>query len=432
MSKDAAVLGEARSSGVLLGRLSVMMFLQYFVQGAYLPIASVYVKERLGFTPWEVGIFGSAMAVGPVLAPFIVGQLVDRWFATEKVTAACHMVGGVIMLLLWRQTEVWPVIVLGTAYSILYVPTMMLTNSLAFQHLRNSDMEFPRIRLLGTLGFIVPAYVIELWWLHGLKGDELNTARAFAFLLSGIVGIGMGMYCLTLPHTPPSGKKRDYAPGVVISLLRKRDFLVLVVVSFLIAMVHQFVVVWYSPFMRTILDKGGWGAWEQRISSFGQVCEIGVLATLGFMIKRWGFKRTMLLGACAYLVRNLLFTLVFALDIPFAGQLCLAGAGQTLHGFCFGCFMAVAYVYVDKIALQDVRGSMQTLYGAFVLALGFFVGGVLSGAVADLYTVGTGKWAVQNWTVIWLNCAAISLICVLLFAGFFPRESFREESTAKP
>ena len=268
MTKDGAVLGEASSSGALLGRLSVMMFLQYFVQGAYLPIASVYVKESLGFSPWQVGLFGSAMAVGPVLAPFIVGQLVDRLVCHgEGHRRVSHRGRRIDAAAVGSRPQVWPVVVLGTAYSILYVPTMMLTNSLAFQHLKNSDMEFPRIRLFGTLGFIVPAYVIEFWWLYGLRGRRRWIGRGpFAFFLSGIVGIGMGLYCLSLPHTPPSGKKQDYAPGVVISLLRQRDFLVLVVVSFLIAIVHQFVIVWYSPFMRTILDRGGWGAPGNRRS----------------------------------------------------------------------------------------------------------------------------------------------------------------------
>ncbi len=426
MTMDGPKFGEVRSSGTLLGRLSVMMFLQYFVQGAYLPIASVYVERSLGFTPWQVGFFISALAVGPILAPFVVGQLVDRWFATQKVMAVCHVVGGVLMLLLAKQTQVWPVMVLGTVYSILYVPTMMLSNSLAFQHLKNSDMEFPWIRLFGTLGYIVPAYLVEFWWLRNLDGAALDRARAFAFVLSGVVGLGMGAYCLSLPHTPPVGKRQGYAPGVVISLLRRQDFLVLVLVSFLIAVVHQFVIAWYSPFLRSILDTGGWGAREQTISSVGQICEIAVLGVLGFLIKQLGFKRTMLLGACAYLLRAVLFTLVFMVEMPFAARLILAGAGQALHGFCFGCFMAVGYMYVDRVAPVDVRGSMQTLYGVFVLSLGFFAGGFVSGFVGNRFTTGSGAAAVHNWTGIWGSCAIISLLCVLLFAVLFPGEESRD------
>ncbi len=145
-----------------------------------------------------------------------------------------------------------------------------------------------------------------------------------------------------------------------------------------------------------------------------------MLAVLGLMIKRWGFKRTMLLGICAYLLRAVLFALVFMLDIPFAARLCLAGAGQALHGFCFGCFMAVGYMYVDKVAPADVRGSMQTLYGVFVLSLGFFVGGLIGGVVVDHYTTGVGASAVHDWNRIWLSCAALCVVCVVLFAAFFP------------
>lgn len=424
-------LNSPGSGGVLLTRLSLMMFLQYFVQGAYLPIASVYVERSLGFTSMQVGWFISALAIGPILAPFFVGQLVDRWFATERVMAAFHVIGGVLMMWLSYEKNVIPVIVLGTVYSILYVPTMMLTNSLAFQHLRNSDMEFPWIRLFGTLGYIVPAYVIEMWWLRGLTGPALDDARAVAFTLSGMAGIAMGVYCLTLPHTPPVPKKKDYAPGIVVSLLRRQDFLVLIVVSFLIAMVHQFVVAWYSPFVRNILDTGQAGAWEQRISSVGQICELVVLATLGLMIKSLGFKRTMLLGLTAYLLRAILLSLVFMFDMPFTARMWLAGAGQALHGFCFGCFMAVGYMYVDKVAPKDVRGSMQTLYGVFVLSLGFFVGGFVGGVVVAQFTTGEGATAVHDWNNIWSCCAIMCLLCVVLFAQFFPKlptDEFAETS----
>jgi len=416
-------LGPSRSPVPLLGRLSLMMFLQYFVQGCYLPIASLYVAQTLGFTPRQVGIFVAALAVGPVLAPFLIGQVVDRAFATERVMAFCHFVGGALMLALFFQTQPVPVIVIGTVYSVLYVPTMMLSNSLAFHHLKDSDMEFPWIRLFGTLGYIVPAYLIEFWWLYGLKGDELNQARGIVFVFSGVVGLIMAAYCLTLPHTPAQKREdRRYAPGAVIAMLREQAFLVLVVVSFFIAMVHQFVIVWYGPFMRTILDTGGWGAYEQTISSLGQICEIGVLAILGFMIKRFGFKATLLLGATAYLLRCVLFSLVFSIDPPFLGKLILGAIGQGLHGFCFGCFLAAAYMYVDRIAPKDIKGSMQTLYGVFVIGLGFFVGGLVGGEVGDWFSTEINGETHYDWTSIWLVCTIFCAVCVLAFAAFFPKE----------
>jgi MFS family permease len=353
-----------------------------------------------------------------VLAPFVVGQFVDRFFATERVMAACHLVGGLLMLMIAAQRDFWPVIVLGTLYSILYVPTMMLTNSLAFQHLKNSDLEFPWIRMFGTVGYIVPAYIIEFWFLRNLTGPEMEEARVVAFTLSGIAGIVLAFYCLSLPHTPPAATKSSYAPGVVVRMLANRDFLILVIVSFLVAIAHNFIVIWFGPFMNDIL--GGSGAYEQSISSAGQICEILVLLGLGLLIKRLGFKRTMLLGLSAYLVRCLLFAMVFQLDPPFWGKVVTAIAGQALHGFCFGCFLAVGYMYVDRIAPPDVRGSMQTLYGVFVVALGFFVGSILSGAVTDAFTQTVEGVEQSDWPSIWLSCAAVCALCVVLFALFFP------------
>jgi MFS family permease len=275
--------------------------------------------------------------------------------------------------------------------------------------------------LFGTLGFIVPAYLVEFWWLRGLDGETLDRARAIAFVLSGMVGIVMGVYCLTLPSTPAQRREdRKYAPGVVISMLKNRDFLVLVVVSFFIAIAHQFVVVWYSPFLRAILDTGGWGAYEQSISSVGQICELGVLAILGLLIKQLGFKWTMLLGLTAYTLRCLLFTLVFSLDLPFTGKLMIAAVGQALHGFCFGAFLAVAYMYVDRIAPADVRGSMQTLYGTFVVALGFFAGGFVSGQIGKWFTSGAGATLTRDWTSIWLSCTVLCAVCVAIFVAGFP------------
>lgn len=404
----------------IFARLSVMMFLQYFVQGAYQPVASVYLRDALGFTSEQIGYFGAALSVGPMFAPFIIGQLVDRYFSTERVMAACHLLGGVLMLALFTQTEPIIVIAIGTIYSVLYVPTMMLSNALAFRHLKNSDRQFPIVRAFGTIGFMVPAFLVESWWLSGLEGTELDKARAIVFVFSGAVGIAMGLYCLSLPHTPPQpSQARKYAPGAVLGMLRQRHFLVLIMSSFFIAIAHKFFVVWNSPFLREILNSGGVkGAYEQRISAIGQFCEIGVMASLGFFIATFGFKRTMLIGATAYLVRCLILGLVFTIDPPFAGKMAMAVAGQALHGFCFGCFFAAAYMYVDRIAPADVKGSMQTFYGTFVVALGFFFGGLVSGWIGRAFSDADGK--VQDWTSLWMSCAALSAICVVSFAITFP------------
>lgn len=421
---------QTRSSLNMMSRLSFMMFLQYFVQGAYQPVVTVYVLKTLHFTESQAGVFSAMLSVGPLIAPFFVGQMVDRYFATERVIAFCHLLGGVLMMALYTQTAFWPVIVLGTLYSVLYVPTMMLTNALAFRHLRNRDLEFPWVRLFGTIGFMVPAYLVEFWWLWGLEGEALSQARGVVFMFSGVVGLLMAAYCLTLPRTPPEpNEERKYAPGAAVQQLVSKHFLTLVVISFFIAIAHKFFWFWNSPFLRAILDSGGIeGAYEQSISSIGQFCEIFVMAGLGLMIQRFGFKRTMVAGTIAYALRCLLFAAVFSLDPSFAGKMTIAVIGQALHGFCFGCFLAAGYMYVDKAAPSDLRGSMQTLYGTFVVAVGLFVGGVVSGEVGKLFSTGSGESLTRDWTSIWLSCAVFSAVCVVVFALFFRSEQAVDEA----
>jgi MFS family permease len=434
----------------------VMMFLQYFVQGCYLPIASVYVQDALGFGAFELGVFGSALAIGPLFAPFLLGQLVDRYFSTEHVLSASHLCGGLVMLALYLSTGFWPVVILGTLYSVLYVPSMMLSNSLAFHHLRRRDREFPIVRLFGTIGFVLPAWLIEWWWLSGLEGAELNTARGIAFCFAGIAGLVMGVYSLTLPHTPPDrDAKRQFAPLAVIEMLRFRHFAVLVTITFLIAIVHKFYFVWNSPFLKDVLRAGGiTGAWEQRISSIGQISEVLVMAGVGLMIARLGFKITLLIGTLAYLARCMVLAAAILVGEPFWLSMGLACFGQALHGLCFGCFLAVAFIFVDKVAPKDVRGSMQNVFGTFVIGLGFLVGGLIAGWVGEVFTTPEssetvrqmlgmsdtlgmvaqppkdGTVEIRDWPGIWLACGFLALLCVVGFGLFFPRR-IEESKDAK-
>ncbi|HEX3656891.1 MAG TPA: MFS transporter [Pirellulales bacterium] len=410
-------------------RLSAMMFLQYFMQGAYLPIVSVYVQDYLGFDSREVGWFGSALAVGPLFAPVVVGQLVDRHFATQRVLAVCHLLAGIVMLVLYAQTQFWPVILLGTVYSVLYIPTMMLTNSLALSHLANREREFPRIRMWGTIGFIVPAWLIEYCWLSGLEADELAVARGVAFALAGVAGLVMAAYCLSLPDTPPAGRPNArFAPAEIAGLLADRRLLVLVLISFLIAVVHNFYFVWNSPFLTSVLARSGIrGAWEQRISSLGQVSEIAVMAVLGLALARWGFKRVMLIGTLGYLLRCLLLAAAGS-EVTAGASLALATVAQAMHGLCFGCFLAAAFIYVDRIAPADARGSMQTLYGNFVVGLGAVAGAWLAGQVGYACEM-PGAGAPQHaWVPLWLSSAAVAGICAIGFAALFPDDRQPESS----
>jgi nucleoside transporter len=399
-----------------------MMFLQYFVQGSYLPVVSVYAEHALGFDARQIGFFGAALAVGPIFAPFVLGHVVDRWFATERVMAFCHFTAGLLMLWLFVETRVWAVILVGTVYSVLYVPTMMLSNSLAFQHLRDTDLEFPWVRAFGTLGFIAPAFLVEFWLLgewSEFAGEEPQVARRVVFALAGITGMVMALYCLSLPHTPPRQQadlQRSYAPGAIVGLLQQRDFLVLVVVSFFIGIAHQFFFVWNSVFLREVLDSGGiHGAYEQSIASIGQICELGVMAVLGLLLKRFGYKWTMTLGALAYTLRCVLLGSLFLFE-PFAMRMAIAATGQALHGFCFGCFLAVSYIYVDRVAPPDARGSMQMLYGTCILALSFFVGGFVSGEVGSWFTFNGSR----DWMRIWLTCGGLAGLCTLALVVLFP------------
>lgn len=403
--------------------LSVMMFLQYFIQGCYLPIVSLYLQDSLGFSTADVGYFGAALAIGPLFAPFVVGQLVDRRYSTERVLAFSHLCGGLIMLGLYLQSAFWPVMVLGTLYSILYVPTLMLTNSLAFAHLLDRDREFPIVRLFGTIGFIVPAWLIETVFLKGLTGEDLNAARGIALASAGVAGLVMAVFCLKLPHTPPAGRDRsDLAPLVAIRMaFGERHFLVLVLTSFVIAIVHKFYFVLNTPYLRSVLDSGGiQEAYEQRISSLGQIGEIAVMAGLGLLLKRIGFKRTLLLGITAYWVRCLIFGLVPRLELAFAAELTLVCFGQLVHGVCFGCFLAAAFIYFDRMSPPDVRGSMQNLYGTFVLGIGFFAGGLVSGGIGQYFTSTVDGGMVRDWFWIWNSAGLMALVSLLAFAAFFP------------
>jgi len=372
-------------------RLAVMMFLQYAIWGAWLPLLFFYVTSHLQWTPGDFGTIAALGACGAILGPFISGQIADRYFATERFLAVSHAIGG---LLVWSLASIGPqnytaFCVLSFFYGLVYAPTIPLTNSICFHNLKNTEREFGAVRVWGTIGWIVVGIAMGHWLLHvttGLAADQVlpvrHAAMADSFKLSAILGWVLAVFCLLLPHTPPRrSAKRTFAPLAAISELRKRSMWVLFLVAFPISVVHQFYFVHTAPFLEvTVNANTEWlvplfGAGGVGLMTIGQIGEIVVLACMPFILRRWSKKNILLLGLLAYITRFAIFAFV-----PHSAAIVPALA---LHGLCFGCFFFVAFIIVDEESGSDVRASAQGLFNFIVVGVGIIAGNLFAGQIGD-------------------------------------------------
>ncbi len=400
MSAELAALegdGERTPAGVRTA-LSAMMFLQYAIWGAWLPILWPYLAGHLQFSPEQIGNIFAVGAIGALLAPFIAGQLADRTFATQRFLAASHLVGALLVWNLARIDSYAGFLGFSLAYSIVYAPTLSLTNSLAFHHLRDRDREFGPVRLWGTIGWIAVGIAVGQWLLHhwtpahGGEAEVLAAqaaGRADAFRLSAALGLVMAGLCWMLPHTPPSGAAGDNAAFKALGAVSRNPLLTLFLVSIPVSCVHQFYFVHTAGFLsvyqtraegavqaiNSVLGVGGGG-----LMTIGQMVEIGVLALIPFVARGLSRKTLLLVGLAAYALRMALFAYVDALPVePIAALV----AGVALHGLCFGCFVFVAFMIVDEECPADVRASAQSLYNVVLVGIGIIVGSKFAGWVAD-------------------------------------------------
>lgn len=378
------------SPGLITPRLTLMMFLQYAVWGAWLPILGRYLAGQLGFSGEEIGwIVGAAGAVGAIFAPFIAGQIADRVFAAERFLCVSMLVGGVVQYLLASQTGFWTWLILSCLYSIIYMPTIAISNSLAFSHLRDPGRQFPSVRLGGTLGWIAVSWVFPMVWLQTglhtvsyppyLVGDErpdVMLRLADAMRLSGILSFAYGIYCLTLPHTPPRKSVESLAFAKAFGLLANPGLAIVTLVALPISIIHTIYFIQTPNFLPTL--EGMRTADVQQAMSIGQFSEIFVLAALGFFVRRIGFRWLLTIGCLAYFARFM----IFSLGSPTG----LVVASQALHGVCFACFYATAFIYVERVAPNDVRHSAQTVFGIIILGLGPLLAGPVVGQISRYAT----------------------------------------------
>jgi len=404
------------------------MFFQYAIWGAWLPVTARYLSATieeggLGFSGSQIGmILGLAGSIGAIASPFIAGQIADRYFNTEKVLAFLVIAGGTIKWITALQTGYMEWLILSIIYSVLYMPTLALSNSITFSHINNQENDFPRIRVWGTVGWIASSWLFPMIWLQTnlefqilppfVVGNEVSnvTSRlADALKFSGIISIVYGMYCFLLPQTPP---KRDAVENLAFKkafqLFRLPSFSVLVISSLLVSIIHQIYFLQAGPFLSHI------GILDSQIGpamTIGQFAEIITMAYLGIFLKRLGFHRLITVGILAYALRYAIFGTTF---LP----VWLIVLSQGLHGFCYAFFFAAAYIYVDKIADLDVRHSAQTVFGIIILGGGPVIGGWLSGFLQSNYTTGS----VFDFSIFWYTLSAIGLTTAIIFFFFFEEE----------
>ncbi len=384
-------------------RLSFMMFLQYFVWGAWYVTMGTYLGQTLHFNGQKIGLAFGTTALAAMISPFFVGLVADRFFATERILAVLHLVGAAALYYVSMLTTFEQVYAVLIGYTLCYMPTLALTNSLSFRQMQDPGKEFPAIRVLGTIGWIVAGLVI------GFLGLE---AAATQFRVAAGASVLLGLFCLALPHTPPllAGKRVGFGDIIgleALQLLKDRSFAVFFLGSFLICIPLQFYYAFTNPFLNEIGVVNAAGK-----MTMGQMSEIGFMLIMPWFFRRLGVKKMLLLGMLAWTVRYLLFA--FGNNEALVSLLYI---GILLHGVCYDFFFVTGQIYVDRQAPGHLRAAAQGLIAFVTLGFGMFIGSWLSGRIVDMYQV---QGAVpHDWPKIWLVPAFSAAAVLVLFAVFF-------------
>jgi nucleoside transporter len=401
-----------------------MMFLEYFIWGAWYVTIGTWLGQTLHFSGDYIGIISGTTTIGAIVSPFLVGLMADEIFANQRLLATLHGVGGVLLWFASTQTQFAPMYAILLIYSLLYMPTMALTNALAFRQMKDPRQEFGPIRALGTFGWIVAGLAISGISRFFLPGVE---ATAVPLRMAAVGSILFGIYALTLPHTPPlrashGFKLSNIFPADVFNLFKDRNFAIFALASFLICIPLQFYYAFTNPFLNEIGVK-----YAAAKMSMGQMSELLFMLTLTFFYKRLGIKRTLMLGMFAWVARYVMFG--YGNSGPLEWMLYI---GIILHGICYDFFFVMGQVYIDQKAPAALRAAAQGLMTFLTYGIGMFVGSLFCGRIVDLYaTPGPGGTALHNWRNIWMVPAIGAAIVLAVFWFGFRREESAPQEPAR-
>jgi nucleoside transporter len=421
-----------------------MMFLQFFIWGAWFELGFDYIP-RLGFNAdWQLPLIFGAFNLGALVALFFSTQFADRLFAAQRFLAFSHLIGGLAILGLYfvkrepgeASAPFWPFFILMLVHSLFYVPTISITNSIAFANLRDPARQFGPVRVWGTIGWIAASwpfiFILVDWarvppmgeigftnWLGealgtSLGGEEAMDLKRAIFLVAGIASLVLAAFSLALPHTPPkpATSEADALAWVkAMRLLRHPFVLILFLVTFIDAAVHQSFFFWTFTFLGPVADGGVVDIpanWVGAVMKIGQVAEILTMLFLGYVLKNLGWRWTMVVGVLGHAARFAVFAYY---PEPWA-----AITVNVLHGICYAFFFATVYIFVDEYFPKDVRASAQGLFNVLILGIGPFAANFLCGRLKTHYTGADGR---VNYQSVFEYSIAAGLAGALILAILF-------------
>jgi nucleoside transporter len=401
----------------LKARLGLMMFLQYFIWGAWYVTLGTWLSGALHFSGTEIGWAFGTTAIGAIVSPFFVGLIADRAFATQRLLGVLHALGAALLVFAsWQETFVsFYVIIL--AYALCYMPTLALTTSLAMRQIGDPRQEFGMIRVFGTIGWIVAGLIV------GAMGLE---ATAVPMRFAAAMSLVMAIYCFTLPDTPPLARGtalgwQHVVPPEAVKLLRDRSMAVFALASLLICIPLQF----YYAFTNLYLNEIGIVNAAGKMTG-GQMSEIFFMLLIPWFFRRLGVKYMLGLGMLAWVVRYVFFAYGNADALMW-----MLWLGIVLHGVCFDFFFVVGQIYIDREAPSTLRGATQGLITFLTYGVGMFVGAWLSGLIVETYSkAGEGGKVIHDWQSIWMFAGIFAAVVLVLFLFAFSEKKERTGSAA--
>ena len=383
--------------------LSGMKFLEFTIWGAWAPVLASRLLGPLKMSGKQLGWIYATLPLACIVAPMAAGQIVDRWCPTELYMAVAHLLGGVFLLAAARATRFVPLFLLMLGHCLCFAPTLALVNSLTFAHLPNPGVNYFWVRMWGAVSWVLIGLTLTLW----RRSGKLQVQSADSLILAAVCSFVMGLYCFTLPHTPPAHTGRGALPFITaISMLTDSNFLIFMVISFVVTTQLQF---YYLGTSRFLEDIGTSHAAIPAAMSVAQIAQVVAMAViLPYTFSRMGFQWTLAMGTAFWLAMFLVYARM--------GPRSLVIGSMALHGLAFAFFFDAAYIYIEQVAPKDIRGSAQGMYTAVTQGLGLFLGTQFTGVVMDHFRRDDGKF---RWRPIFLVPCLLLGLCALAFAGLF-------------